>query len=127
MWNNDVYGAYGASNPFAMESGQLLGAFDSTTNLNGSGSTPNILLGGYYYGGSSYYRIVSFPTYLISEISFGDPISLNAHWTMSCGNDAIDGSATTPPVVPEPGTMFLLGSLAIGLLGFAGLKKRFTK
>lgn len=31
------------------------------------------------------------------------------------------------PQVPEPGTMFLLGSLASGLFGFAGLKKRFTK
>ncbi|MDD5772200.1 MAG: PEP-CTERM sorting domain-containing protein [bacterium] len=31
------------------------------------------------------------------------------------------------PMVPEPGTMFLLGSLATGLFGFAGLRKRFTK
>lgn len=31
------------------------------------------------------------------------------------------------PAVPEPGTMLLLGSLASGLFGFAGLKKRFTK
>ncbi len=31
------------------------------------------------------------------------------------------------PQVPEPGTMFLLGSLASGLFGFAGLKKRFIK
>jgi hypothetical protein len=29
--------------------------------------------------------------------------------------------------VPEPGTMFLLGSLATGLFGFAGLRRRFTK
>lgn len=31
------------------------------------------------------------------------------------------------PHVPEPGTMFLLGSLASGLFGYAGLRKRFTK
>jgi len=29
--------------------------------------------------------------------------------------------------VPEPGTMFLLGSLASGLFGFAGLRRRFNK
>lgn len=37
--------------------------------------------------------------------------------TYDCGN----------PQVPEPTTMLLLGSLASGLFGFAGLKKRFTK
>jgi hypothetical protein len=31
-----------------------------------------------------------------------------------------------PPVIPEPATMVLLGSLATGLFGFTGLKKRFT-
>ena len=34
---------------------------------------------------------------------------------------------SAPPQVPEPTTMILLGSLASGLFGFAGLRKRFTK
>ncbi|MDD5772203.1 MAG: PEP-CTERM sorting domain-containing protein [bacterium] len=128
-WNKDVY--FTASNPFAMKSGNLLTAFDSSTNLTGSDSTTvyHTHVGSYtyYYGGYSYYRIVSFPVTLISEIS-DKTINLAAHWTMSCGNDVLNGSAIIQrPVVPEPDTMFLLGSLATGLFGLAGLRKRFTK
>lgn len=43
---------------------------------------------------------------------------LGLHWTMSCGNDVIEG-AFTP--VPEPGTALLLGS---GLIGLAGIRRR---
>jgi hypothetical protein len=124
-WNNDVYSSYGASRPFAMQSGTMLGTL--TENSSGTGSTPVTTLNGYSYGGSSYYRIVSFPTYLISEI-IDRPINLAAHWTMSCGNDAIDGQKCgIPNPVPEPSTMFLLSSLATGLFGFAGLRRRFMK
>lgn len=40
------------------------------------------------------------------------------HWAMTCGNDVIEGST------PEPGTMLLLGS---GLLGLLGYRRRFKK
>lgn len=59
-------------------------------------------------------------------------ISLGADWIW--GTDLVPGSNKGEwqlfrygPVVPEPSTMFLLGSLATGLFGFAGLRKRFTK
>ena len=57
----------------------------------------------------------------ISNMSMaGD--SLGFHWAMQCGNDVIEGS--TP--VPEPGTMLLLGSGLLGLVGFRKKLKRKT-
>ena len=38
-----------------------------------------------------------------------------------------DNISVDADVIPEPGTMMLLGSLATGLFGFAGLRRRFKK
>ena len=42
------------------------------------------------------------------------------HYTMTCGNDVIEGAASAP--MPEPGTVFLLGAGLIAMAGF-GRKK----
>ncbi len=64
----------------------------------------------------SYYRQVSFD---ISDFRQGDgSLWVNAHWVMSCGIDAINGSIHE---LAEPDTIALLG---IGLVGLAGVVAR---
>jgi len=95
-WNLGVYSGYTASNPFAMDAGTFI-----TTGGTNAGQD-----------GASYWRTVSFD---ISSLGLSDDFVLDAHWTMSCGNDAINGH------VPEPATMLLFGT---GLMGLAGMQRR---
>ncbi|MDR2549422.1 MAG: PEP-CTERM sorting domain-containing protein [Desulfobulbus sp.] len=47
---------------------------------------------------------------------------LGFHWTMTCGNDVIEGKySPTPAPVPEPATVLLFGA---GLIGLAGCARR---
>ncbi len=103
------------SGSFAMASGDLLTDinFQDITEGSGSALTPITTDG----SDLSYYRQVSFD--VTSFLLGNGSLSVDAHWTMSCGNDAINGSFHQP--VPEPGTIALLG---IGLAGLVGVEKR---
>lgn len=108
-WNNDIL--FPISSPFAMDSGTLIAGALQENDWGREGSGAN----------RSYYRIVSFDISGISEILSGEEFTVHAHWTMSCGNDAIDGSFAESTAVPEPTTVALLG---IGLVGLAGAALR---
>ncbi|MBV1915711.1 MAG: PEP-CTERM sorting domain-containing protein [Pseudomonadales bacterium] len=96
-WSNDVISSHHASDPFALNGGSLI-AGGLTANAAGS-------------EGSSYYRIVSLDLNTLG-VSYDNPLEIDAHWTMSCGNDNIDGHFE----VPEPTTLPLLG---LGLIALA--------
>ncbi len=110
-WSNGVYSGYSASAPLAMETGVLVG--NLIDNIYGI-EEPNGVK-------TSYYRIVSFDINSISEILPGNSFELEAKWTMSCGNDTIQGSFQDVAPVPEPTTMLLLGA---GLLGIGGMRRK---
>jgi len=75
----------------------------------------NLVYNNIYYGGSAHYVIEGYMPISAFGSDWSDRYSL--HWTMGCGNDAID---LGPAVIPEPTSMVLFG---IGLAG-AALRRR---
>jgi len=102
-WNNDL--AFAVSSPFAMDEGSLV------TSLTGASNGAEVKA-----DGLSYYRTASFD---LAALGFGVG-DMSAHWTMSCGNDVVEGSAT----VPEPSALLLMAGGLFGLIGGRKLKNR---
>ncbi len=97
-WNNNVYSGHHISDPFAIDVGSL----HTSLLSNDSNSSGNM-----------FWRTVSF------DMS-GLGTDIDVHWTMSCGNDNINGGFS----VPEPSLLSLLG---IGLLGLGLVRRRKAK
>ncbi len=139
-WNNDIY--YTSSSPFAMDEGTLLQsiAFTNTGLSNGDiSSNPgtNSYGGGFSDGtnnsgtDASYFRVVTFS--LDNIVDLASNFTVDAHWTMSCGNDFINGNesyaASNPSnPVPEPSilALFSMGFLSMGLIAYRRRKYKFT-
>lgn len=103
-WNNDIY--YGQSAPYGMSSGSLLVAANAGNFHEGTGISGADL---------SFFNIFSFDLSHITNL--GQNYKLDAHWTMSCGNDALDGRTN----VLEPSSIVLL---MVGLLGLLMARRK---
>ncbi len=90
-WNNNI--TYTISSPFGMDEGAYVSAITTTSGM----------------GGDSYFRTATID---LSTLGF-NITSFSAHWTMSCGNDEVEGSAN----VPEPSALLLMAGGLLGLFG----------
>ncbi len=96
-------------------------------------SDPTEIVSGHLLGGNDLvYQQVSEQHYVIEtkiDLSlFGDywqeGKNFKAHWTMTCGNDAVDIDPVPITTVPEPSMLLLIG---LGLVGIAGVSRKHLK
>lgn len=106
-WNNDIY--YGQSAPYGMDAGNLVLAANAGNFWQGSATGSD--------GLKSFYSMFAFD--LSNIAGLGDVFGFAAHWTMSCGNDEIEGSTVIS--VPEPSGWMLL---VFGLFGLVVARRR---
>lgn len=90
-WNNEI--SFAVSAPFGMDEGAFISGI-STSQGSGSGS---------------YFRTATID---LDSLGF-EVTSFSAHWTMSCGNDVVEGTAN----VPEPSALLLMAGGLLGLFG----------
>jgi hypothetical protein len=114
---------------------QAFGVYDLTSGFTNTGDAGGVWGGGYrsdqawtggfgtFVTGASMVTSGSTMTYEIQDITklVGLGSTIGFHWTMECGNDVVEGSVS---MVPEPGSMLLLG---LGLLGLFGVARRRGK
>lgn len=112
-WNDDSDIYFAASNPFAIKAATLVQSLNSQTFSEQGGTVASD-------GQTSFFQKVSFD--ISSIVNVSDSFTLDAHWTMSCGNDAVDGSVNIAPV-PEPSTILLMCAGLLGMVGVRRLKR----
>lgn len=112
-WNNDIYFYThgGHSAPYGVSNGNLLLAANGGNFSQGFGTVG---------GDKSYYSIFTFD--LSNIVGLQPNFVLDAHWTMSCGNDAIDGRVALAKV-PEPSPLILFG---LGLVGLIAARRKLS-
>jgi hypothetical protein len=140
-WNNDIL--YNDSAPWAMDEGELKQAiywdnsaawgdnwYSDKSDIDTNG-WDNAYGRGFSDGNNntyttdgSYFRVVTFDLSYIENLS--QNFTVDAHWTMSCGNDEINGDfdINRPGNVPEPSvlSLVLIGGISVGFL--ANRKRR---
>ncbi len=126
VWDNDTLHTQHNGDsvaPYAMDDGDLVAVSLSPSAWgNVNHQRP---------GNKSYYRIAKFS--VVDLINPDSSLTVDAHLTMSCGNDVMSGQFEIPSssgrqsdVVPEPSTIVLLG-VGLGGLTIGAVRRRLKR